>query len=404
MKILIMDLASRTNKVGGEARVVAQLFKGLKKNLRTYYLGYETSYINAQGPNKIILKKTAPVGTETRKLKISELRIMRLAYNLVFVRRMKWFGVSKGENEAISKIAPDVIISNSLADFPLLNYLKGQGLKFKSIYVDHGSISTVDTAGYFSKESIPLTVGTGLAGSSVEEIKRKFFSFFDLCVALNKVQLSAMREFTPNVAYIPNSLGLAVKKNEPEKAKFKKMHNLSEDNFVVLYLGRMFERQKRISTLIEAFKKVKHREMRLLLVGSGPSLSDYLTLATDDHRIIFAGNLPEERLNSAYEVSDVFVLPSMWEGFSLVILEAAANSLPLILSKNAYTDDLKIRGIGPIPSFKPGDSDELAHLIEKMYGDKKFREKTIAASVAITKEFTEKKMLKRYKDAIDSIA
>ena len=162
MKILVMDFSSRATRVGGEARVVAQLFKKLKGQFKTYYLGFETEYITSEGPDRILLKRKLPIGAGTRKLGLSELRIMRIAYNLVFVRRMKWFGLSQEENDRVRKLAPDVIISNSLSDFPYLDYLKRLGLKFKAIYVDHGSISTAMTSGYLSKESIPLTIGSGI--------------------------------------------------------------------------------------------------------------------------------------------------------------------------------------------------------------------------------------------------
>jgi glycosyltransferase involved in cell wall biosynthesis len=403
MKVLIMDLASRTHKVGGEERVAAQLFEGLKKNYDTYYLGYDTTFINPEGPNKIILQRKLPVGAGTRKLGISELGVMRMAYNVVFVRRMKWFGLDKEENQAVMAIAPDVIIANSLADYPIVHYLRNHGLTFKSIYIDHGSLATAEVSGSMAKEAIPLTVGTGIQGRDVNEIRRKFFNSFDLNVALNNRQLAAIKKFTKKVAYIPNGLVVPITTTALRKARFMERYGITESSFVVLYVGRMFERQKRVSTLINAFMKIKNPEFRLLLVGHGPSLQDYIRLAKDDHRIVFTSSLPESSVSDAYESSNVLVLPSAWEGFGLVILEAAAHSLPMVLSDGAYVEDLRTKEIGEIPHFPIGDTAKLSKLLTKLYTDKKLLARTASASNAIARKFTAKRTLALYKQAIDSL-
>jgi len=399
-KIIIMDLSSRTTKVGGEARVVQNLFEGLKKEFKTYYLGFPTFYIDAEGNDKIILKKRLPVGAWTRRLGLSEIGVLRAAYNLVFVRRMKKMGLSKEETERIRKIAPDVIISNSAADFPLLENLKMGGIVFKAVYVDHGSISTISETSISSKESIPLTVGSGLSGANMNEIKKKFFAFFDLCVALNKDQYSSIKRFTSRVAYIPNGLDVPVEKNKQSQERFRNRYALSNTNFIILYLGRMFERQKRVSTLIEAFRMIKAQDMRLMLAGEGPSLREYMAQARGDDRIVFTGALHNHQINDVYELSDLFVLPSAWEGFSLVVLEASAHAIPMILSSDAYINDLKTKKIGNILSFKTGDPRELARAIEKMHKDSALMRRAAQSSRAISREFTRKRMLKGYSEAV----
>ncbi len=401
-RILLVDLSSRTTKVGGEARVVAELFEGLQKPFRTYYLGFNTHYIDEQGSNKILLKKTLPVDAKTRKMRISELKVARIAYNIIFIRRRKWFGLHPDENNKVMEYAPNVVVSNSIADFPLLLYFKRK-MNFKVVYVDHGSISTTALLGYFAKESIPLTVGSGIHGLSPESIRRKFFDFFDLNIALNKKQYEAIKKLTNKVAYIPNGIEVEVKKGGDDSRRFRERYGIGKNDFVILYLGRMFERQKRVSTLIDAFKMTKNPRLKLVLAGSGPSLAEYIETASGDSRIIFTHELQENQINAVYESADVFVLPSMWEGFSIVTLEAAAHKLPMILSDNAYIEDLKLKSIGPIPSFRTGDATGLHKLLEKIASDAKFRARAAASSAAIAKEFTPEKMVSKYKDAINRL-
>jgi glycosyltransferase involved in cell wall biosynthesis len=401
--VLIMDMASRISGVGGEARMAEMLFNGLKNDFNTYYLGFLTDYISASGDDKIILKKRLPAGAWVRKSWLSELHMMRIAYNLVFVRRMRAMGLSRKETDRIKEIAPEVIISNSLADFPLLENLRSQGLKFKSIYLDHGCISIAETKGALSNASIPLTIGSGLSGIDTQEVKRKFFRSFDLNVALTEGQFSAIKKFTDRVIYIPNSSDAPTKESATGKRGFMGRYGLKESNFVVLYLGRMFERQKKVSTLIKAFKSIKDGELRLLLAGDGTSLSRYKAQAKGDTRIIFTGALDDDEVNAAYWVSDLFVLPSAWEALSLVLLEASAHSLPAILSSGAYVSDLKVKEIGRIPCFRTGDSRSLAMLIKKIYNDVEFRKAAIRSSMAVSKTFTTDRMIKRYREAVRSV-
>jgi glycosyltransferase involved in cell wall biosynthesis len=142
--------------------------------------------------------------------------------------------------------------------------------------------------------------------------------------------------------------------------------------------------------------------MLLLLVGEGPSLSDYIELAKGDKRILFTGGLDDSMLNSAYWLSHVFVLPSFWEGFSITMLEAASHSLPILLSKKAYPKDfekLKIK----VQSFDPGSADDLANKINEMHSDRKIYDDAKKTSQKIANEFSEEKMINRYKELVLSL-
>jgi glycosyltransferase involved in cell wall biosynthesis len=145
---------------------------------------------------------------------------------------------------------------------------------------------------------------------------------------------------------------------------------------------------------------IKAQDMRLMLAGEGPSLREYMAQARGDDRIVFTGALHNHQINDVYELSDLFVLPSAWEGFSLVVLEASAHAIPMILSSDAYINDLKTKKIGNILSFKTGDPRELARAIEKMHKDSALMRRAAQSSRAISREFTRKRMLKGYSEAV----
>ncbi|MFP3214937.1 MAG: glycosyltransferase family 4 protein [Candidatus Micrarchaeota archaeon] len=397
-RVLILDMGSKMNRFGGEARVAAQLHSKLSDYFETFYLGYETPYLKCNKNCHIIERSSIKLHSKMRT-GLAENWILRVGYYFLAGRLIN-IGISKAELKSIfDKIKPDVVISNSLADFPILRLAK-HWLEFKSIYIDHVNLSGDVFKNLLSKNSLPFTLGTGMLGLSINNMKRKFFNFFDANVALNAEQEEIIRKYTQKVAYIPNGIAKS-KRDEKEIKRFKERYSL-DDKFIVLYVGRMFERQKNVSTLIKAFKKIQCESMLLLLVGEGPSLSDYIELAKGDKRILFTGGLDDSMLNSAYWLSHVFVLPSFWEGFSITMLEAASHSLPILLSKKAYPKDfekLKIK----VQSFDPDSADDLANKINEMHSNRKIYDDAKKTSQKIANEFSEEKMINRYKELVLSL-
>jgi glycosyltransferase involved in cell wall biosynthesis len=84
------------------------------------------------------------------------------------------------------------------------------------------------------------------------------------------------------------------------------------------------------------------RSTTIAIVGEGP-LKSYLTdLAgqCENHRILFLGILPQEKLWIEYQKARVYVHTSIREGIPSSILEAMWFGLPIISVKSSYTDDL----------------------------------------------------------------
>ncbi len=401
MKILVVDTGSKFNRFGGQQRIASLLYRGLAKSHEVYYLGYPTDYIKeTDGGNALFLTGASESVRALRKSRLSESAGVRMVYNLVFNRML--VGIDRSQIAiSVSAIMPDLIISNSISDFPLLAYLRRRGIKFKSVYIDHGSLSTT-TSSYLSKESIPLTFGSGINSITLDGAKNKFFNFFDMNVALNSQQEKEILNFTDKVTRIANGIKINTKVSPADLSAARRRYSLKNKEFVVLYLGRLFERQKRVSTLIGAFKSIKSANARLLLVGSGPSLPEYKELAGKDKRIQFCGPLSGKDVAVAYSISNLFVLASAWEGLTLTTLEAFQFGLPVIMSDDAYSADFKLRG-ATLLHFPTGDAEQLSDLIEKVMKDANARKSAINASKRLSKQFSEEKMLKSYGELIKQI-
>jgi len=117
---------------------------------------------------------------------------------------------------------------------------------------------------------------------------------------------------------------------------------------VLLTIGGI-EPRKNTKTTLRAFNiarlHFKEKGQRLVwLLGGGETLFDYKEYRKEffdemdklglkmDEDIFVLGNIPEDKINDLYKAGDVFVFPSVKEGWGLVVLEAMASGLPVIAS------------------------------------------------------------------------
>ena len=115
-----------------------------------------------------------------------------------------------------------------------------------------------------------------------------------------------------------------------------------QDCFVVGHVGR-FMKQKNHDFLIDIFAEVskKQDKARLLLVGDGPlksKIEDKVKALGLEEKVIFTGVRSD--VADLYNVMDVFVLPSFYEGLPVVGVEVQANGLPFLCSSNVTKEIL----------------------------------------------------------------
>jgi glycosyltransferase involved in cell wall biosynthesis len=104
----------------------------------------------------------------------------------------------------------------------------------------------------------------------------------------------------------------------------------------VLFLGRLAPK-KRVTDLIKAFARVADEfpDSTLRIVGTGPKreeLEKQAASAGISERVSFKGRVSDEAVPQYYASAGTFVLPSVWEGHPLTLLEAWAASAPVIAS------------------------------------------------------------------------
>lgn len=136
--------------------------------------------------------------------------------------------------------------------------------------------------------------------------------------------------------------------------------------FDVLFVGAM-SLQKGIPYLLQAFHKVEHPRKTLHLVGAvDPALMNLLKAIGlwSDHVKVW-GHMPQTELKHIMSSSHVMALPSVQEGFGMVMAQAMACSCPVVASRNTGAADLYEDGVdGYIVPER--DSDALADSLQRL--------------------------------------
>jgi glycosyltransferase involved in cell wall biosynthesis len=132
------------------------------------------------------------------------------------------------------------------------------------------------------------------------------------------------------------------------------------------YVGSLNER-KNVHILIDAFAHISDKtDHHLVLVGDGSKhykdrLNEQIIKKGLDHKISIFHKVPNDDLPALYQLANVFVYPSAYEGFGIPIIEALNSKTPVITSEGSCFKETA--GPGAIYT-KPGDFKALA---EAMY-------------------------------------
>jgi len=163
---------------------------------------------------------------------------------------------------------------------------------------------------------------------------------------------------------------------EKSKEKIREELYIPSDAFCVLFVGRL-ALQKSVETLLYATKELegKIENLQILIVGTGV-LKDKLENLTKELEIsevvVFAGNSNE--VEKYFASADVFVLPSVFEGLGMVILEAFRASLLTIATNVEGPKELIKDGYNGL-LFEPKDHKKLAEHILQIYRNPELRKK-----------------------------
>ncbi|MDH4065112.1 MAG: glycosyltransferase family 4 protein [Acidobacteriota bacterium] len=210
-----------------------------------------------------------------------------------------------------------------------------------------------------------------------EASKRDILRYFD--IPADKVQV------------IPNAIDerFLIAPDEATTDRVRQRYQL--DHPFVLYVGNI-KPHKNLERLIDAFGRARTEGPDgLTLVVVGDEVSKYPSLRQMVHRrkldkhVRFLGFQPQETLASFYRLADVFVFPSLYEGFGLPPLEAMACGTPVVTSNLSSLPE--VAGDAAL-LVDPYDVDAIAGGIVRVLGDEPLRREMVAKGHARVRQFS----------------
>ena len=169
------------------------------------------------------------------------------------------------------------------------------------------------------------------------------------------------------VTYIGYDRKLFKPQSKDKIEKVKKIYEIKGD--YLIFVGTLQPR-KNIVRLIEAFEKITH-PLQLVIVGKKGWLYDSIFHKVKDldleKRVIFTDYVPDNDLPSLICGAKAYVLPSLWEGFGIPVVEAQACGVPVVVSDVSSLPEI-VGESGILVS--PNDVNSIANSIKRALDEK----------------------------------
>lgn len=174
------------------------------------------------------------------------------------------------------------------------------------------------------------------------------------------------------------------------KKKFK--ISIDSNSKYLLYVGALQPR-KDLKTLIKAFESIKENKefenLQLVLAGEAAWMAKEILLAAKNSKykkdIVLTGKVSFEQLAVLYQGAEIFVFPSLYEGFGIPILESFASGTPVVTADNSSL--IEVAG-GAAMHFASGNAAQLENALLKIMKSSKIKEELREKGLLRAKQFS----------------
>lgn len=193
--------------------------------------------------------------------------------------------------------------------------------------------------------------------------------------------------------YVPNGV---------DTARFKPVERSQNPRVKLLFIGRLIPR-KGFQRVIQALPKVRALAKRLFeieVVGTGAAREELDGLAEElkvSDLIRYAGTIPYDQLEKAYQSADVFVLTSLSEGMPSVILEAMGCGLPVVASNVGGNNEIVKEGENGY-LIEGEDIETLAQKLAALINDEDLRTRLGQRSREMALQYDWKEIMGKYNE------
>lgn len=263
--------------------------------------------------------------------------------------------------QSLNDFSPDFISVHG--GYPLAIWLSQMNLASRTIVTCHGGELTKFPWGYRSQYRID--------GALAEALNR---SFRAIAISTHARELMQDMGVSPEkIIYIPNGVDLK-RFQRRVNADFRGHLQLPDDSMVLLSVGREHP-SKDFGTGIHAFSHVAEQFPKLHYVILGRGVRKWQSAVDKEglnRRVVLSDGLSGDHLVAAYQQSDIFFSPSIYETMPLVVLEALACGMPMLVTNVSGSKDIVSTGRNGIV-VEPGDAMGMASAIQRLASDAQLR-------------------------------
>lgn len=257
--------------------------------------------------------------------------------------------------EEIEKLGGRVILVPPYQKVFKYHYKLKKVLKEGKYRIVHSNINTLSIFSLFAAwcVRIPVRIAHNHATSSKVEWKRNivksilkpfnriFANVYMACSKSAGIWMFGQRNYNKNKIIILNNAIDSQKFvfDSNIRKKYRKMYNIRDNEIAIGQVGRIMQTKNQMFSL-EIFEKINQSvDSKLIFVGKGimeNELKEKVKEKKLDNKVIFMGQIPN--IHDVYNMFDVLLLPSLYEGFGMVLVEAQVSNLACIASKGVPID------------------------------------------------------------------
>ena len=291
-------------------------------------------------------------------------------------------------------------------------HLKNQN--YDCIYLDNcpGYVYKLSQRGF---KNIILRLGNDLLNSTTKHNELIFNNLRKILTCSNFVRekVSTIRR-DDKIQTLYNGINIKTFSSKNEQKKKRTDIGLSEDDFVMVYTGRL-NKEKGVSELIDAMLLLQDKpNIKLMIIGS-PFFGN---VANEDifvrglkqkakdikDRIVFTGFIPHSQLAQYLKMSDIAVIPSLWDDpCPNTVLEAQAMGLPLITTCRGGIPEEVTEKNAILLETDEHFVDNLAAAILDLYEHPEKRQQMASVALERGKLFTKEIYTKNFFEALETM-
>lgn len=235
----------------------------------------------------------------------------------------------------------------------------------------------------------------------LRRILRAFYKGFDGLFVLNNDQRKWLvgkdMGFSPETVFL--TAHWADDGFEPKNSDKKEIFGLQKEEPVLLFAGRLSD-EKGVMEIPQIMEKVwkVHPTVKIAFAGMGPKEQELKETLPD---AIFLGWVDHAKLPEVYSAADMLILPSRFDTFGCVVLEALSCGLPVAAYNTKGPKDIIIDGVN---GYLAKGSDDIAEKIIQFLNDGKLRRAFKAHALKRARQYNVDAILERFFKDLESAA